>query len=351
MLCYTENPKDEMWSYLKVLEVPSNCEKLLRGEIGKRTELYTEPAIVEKKAIEIAHSIKQGREYFNSSDNLSVDTSPLAIFYGILSLAKALIVANEESATLESIKYHGLHSKANGHASLENYKNDPTQWSIEGEYSIVNNGAFLRFAKAIGRDSGIEINGIFRIKDLLPLFPDVSDLYDEISGALSRCVPCDQEGTVKHHQTGEIVGHYFYIPYRYKEKIFTRLPEIATKCKTETLESHVRLDYNGPDIEEFMLYDTYHGQRYIVGRAGFEHNNSIVSTYVSPMLADYILCHILSNCVRYRQEMWVKESATNKFISLIDLNLKHVRRRFPQNILAMLWGEKFWFGPPKIYRW
>ena len=109
----SEQPIKDMWSHLKFLSYPENCKRFLKGEIKSNRTIYAIDEIsLEKKSKQISMCIRQAWEYFNAAENVSINTSPLLIFYGMLSLAKALIITENKDVFLEQIGYHGLHTKA-----------------------------------------------------------------------------------------------------------------------------------------------------------------------------------------------------------------------------------------------
>jgi hypothetical protein len=93
---------------------------------------------LEAKARQVSYCIVQASEYFKAADAVTIDTSPLLYFYGMLSLSKALIVANEPKTLLDDIKYHGL--KADRTASSP---------KLEDQTVRTDNGVFARLTSVI----------------------------------------------------------------------------------------------------------------------------------------------------------------------------------------------------------
>ena len=106
---WSENPYSDMWNQLMFLSKKNNAKKLLAGDIRSgRILIYEQGAELERKASQVSFGINQASEYYRAAGSASVATSPLLFFYGMLSLAKTLIVANKKDIYFEDMKYHGL---------------------------------------------------------------------------------------------------------------------------------------------------------------------------------------------------------------------------------------------------
>lgn len=150
MHTWTENPINEIWKQMKFLSYKENCRNLLTGKIKSgRSLLYnTSDPFLDRKITEITMCIQQGIEYFNAANKVTINTSPLLTYYGMLSLAKALIVANTRDGFIDDIKYHGLSTRPSTQA-LNDFRNDKNSWCIEKEFAIINGGVFHEFNKMI----------------------------------------------------------------------------------------------------------------------------------------------------------------------------------------------------------
>ena len=58
--------------------------------------------------------------------------------------------------------------------------------------------------------------------------------------------------------------------------------------------------------------------------------------------------YVLSDCVRYQQELWgsIVEGRQSGILGIIDLLISVSKRRFPNFILDRLYGETFEYGSP-----
>jgi site-specific DNA-adenine methylase len=105
------NPKAEIWRFLRYFLHGPTIETLIQ-EI-QSVKGYE--ADVKKQAEQIAYSIRQAEEYFKASDNVSLITRPLLLYYGIATLSRALVLLKRNGEySLDYLrkkrkhKHHGL---------------------------------------------------------------------------------------------------------------------------------------------------------------------------------------------------------------------------------------------------
>ena len=175
---WSENPMVDMWNHIKFFRNEYNCKRLLKGDIkSQRNLIYEDGENLGKKVKQITMSINQAIEYFEAADHCSINTSPLLYFYGMLSLAKALIVANVKNIFLDDIKYHGLETRPKTE-SLRAYNRNPSLWNMENEYAVTNDGVFKYLCELLGM--GVFQNGsVIRFKDILSICPEISNMYEK----------------------------------------------------------------------------------------------------------------------------------------------------------------------------
>ena len=177
MFTWTNQPYESMWNHLRMLQVPKNVEALLTGRMkSKRPATFDENESTVRKSRQIAYAIQQADEYFSAGDNASISTSPLMYFYGMLSLAKALIVANDEDLFLEDIKYHGLYTRPITE-QLNAYVGNREAWCMDEEYAVTNDGVLSSFIKII-QDFEIPAKSIVKFKDVLKINPEIGEIYN-----------------------------------------------------------------------------------------------------------------------------------------------------------------------------
>ena len=346
MLTSTDKPYETMWSHLRLLSHESNARSLLRGQLASGRDPCPAPLpLLEAKARQVAYCILQAFEYYKAADAVTIDTSPLLYFYGMLSLAKALVVADDPDVLLDDIKYHGL-------------KADRTIASarLESRSVKADGGVFRCLTKAI---QGFEYppGAAFTFKDVLSISPELFEMYERYFGEPARCLISYMTRTLSTK------------PYRLEicalapspEFVYKRIPELAK-------DFDLRPNQGGPQTvfykwftskgtvgappTKFWEYRAATGGRYLVGGLPFVLNGRIRRHYIHPPLSDYIGMFILSDCVRYKQDLWrsVVQGQETGILGLVDLFLDLAKRRFPNLILNSLFREPFVYysGHPNV---
>src|SRR5258705_5288183 len=88
------------WNEIKFLEIATNLEALLKKATGKPPSTTTTD--------HIAICLQHGRLFFELAASAPLQIQPLQVYYGVLSFAKAAILARTH-ATIEAITpLHGL---------------------------------------------------------------------------------------------------------------------------------------------------------------------------------------------------------------------------------------------------
>lgn len=182
MHIWTDNPPREIWNQLRYLKSPANMVNLLAGLTkSSRVKTYSLDEDLERRAIEVSCCIEQADQYFHAAQQVGLATKPLLQFYGAQSLAKAIVLANKETAKLHELRYHGLSSRASTASTpqrdgLREYADEPSRWSVEDEFAICNNGVFPQLAD-VAADPVPKVGEVVRFKELLRLTPELGQLY------------------------------------------------------------------------------------------------------------------------------------------------------------------------------
>ncbi|MCB0206494.1 MAG: hypothetical protein KDH89_16865 [Anaerolineae bacterium] len=347
-LTWTHQPYNAIWDHILFLSSKANVKKLLVGQTlsnRAQTQIFTDNELVEKKSTQIAYSISQAREYYYAADAVSVATSPLLYFYGMLSLAKALIVANDPNLLLDEIKYHGLSSRPIPEDSSCHSDNGDVL-TLEDECAVVKPGVFLHLARLT---QGIEIpeNHVYCMRQLFSVNPELADSYVRSYGISS------QVQYLYDHQE-------IYEPYRLTlcprtidktsfERLFPELPNDFA-CEEAVRHNQALVYQSKSTITEFPryigIYSPLPGGRYLVRGLDYQSNGAIIVQYTFPELCDYIFMFILSNCVRYKQEFWGKviRGEESGSIGIMNQAISIARLRFPNFVLSQFYNESFVYG-------
>ena len=342
---WSENPSIDLWNHIMFLSKKSNVSNLLSGKIqSNRTLLFEQGDALEKKAKQISLSVNQAYEYFKAADSITIATKPLLYFYGMLSLAKSLIIANTKETNLESLDYHGLTQKPRDKESQE-YHENPQNWTLEKEYAATAPGDF---SKAVS-DFEFPNGSIILFKDILAICPEISSLYELYYKEPSHTL---YMYSYEEKSSAPFVFELSFEPENEKET-FRRIPEFEKEFSMlPQLKHGVARTFRSKELEQFPEYmGIYHppvGGQYVVRGINYRVDSKYYSRYIDPIVVDYLGMYMLSMCVRYKQELWGDSTQGERtgIASLIELYLTIVKRRFPNGVLNLFFGIPFWYGAP-----
>jgi len=100
---------------------------------------------------------------------------------------------------------------------------------------------------------------------------------------------------------------------------------------------------------DFWSYNPVAGGEYLVGALPYYLDGRSERRYLYPPLSDYIGMFVLSDCVRYKQDLWrsVVQGRETGVPGLIALFIDVSRRRFPNLVLDQLFKEAFEYWPKR----
>lgn len=346
MYTWTNQPYESMWNHLRFLQAPKNVESLLTGKMrSSRKFTLPEGELVERKSKQIACAIKQADEYFQSAQSVSIATSPLLYFYGMLALAKATVVANDPELLLGDIKYHGLFTRPIND-ELKNYVEDHTKWSVDKEFAVTNDGVINELFKVVYGKS-LPKNSVIKLKDLFRTNPEIGDIYTRFYSEPPGFFPLYSHNMAKEPFRIEINPQTTD-----KEKFLESFAFIQDDFEIldDILHSQALRVVSKPSLQEvpeyMHIYYAIPGGRYLVSGLDIKTNGENQRCYVPQELCDYIAMFILGDVVRYKQEFWGQVISGEKdgSISLVNLFVSIAKNRFPNFILNQLFNEQFTYG-------
>jgi hypothetical protein len=102
-----ENPTEEVWKHLRYfLEtawVEDQIYELHKASNPKRAD-------IKKQAVQLAYCIRQGEEYFRASATVGLATKPNLLYYGVVSLSKALVLLKlDGNHSFDALRKSGNH--------------------------------------------------------------------------------------------------------------------------------------------------------------------------------------------------------------------------------------------------
>lgn len=347
MHIWTNRPYEAMWDHLDFLTHSANVERLLEQQLYSTGGLSSDSkTVVRQKAAQIAYSVRQGHDYFRAADSVSIITSPVLYYYGILSLSKSLLVAKCENLFLNDIRYHGLYTRPTT-GSQTSYYEDSSRWCIEREFANTGGGVFKHLTRLI-HNFEFPDHSTIEYKDLLEVEPETSEMFRTYYGVLPKV-----EYLYDKNEKNDPYQLSVSVRTTDHEDFERRFPRFKSDFQRQAGIKHDQaLVYvSDPKITSFPeycgFYDAADGGRWLVGGLKYKHAQGQAERHFPPEVCDYVNMFILCNCARYRQELWgeLVEGKTVGALGLISLYVGVVRSRFPNFILNQLFGEEFSFGP------
>jgi len=197
-IIYTDNPQYEIWSLLGLFE----SKKFVAEKLKERFSSLSEEAI-ETRTDGVTYSIRQAREFFSSSDQVSLLTRPLLLSYGMLNLGKALVFyKSPEDTNFEN--YFKLHGLAFTPCALDQ--------SIANEYvEIKGSGTYPSISSFFGQQT--YPNKRISLKELLSQLPDLSNIFTLVYKEGPNVLP------LKESTSGCSVWYSTEYSIQYEEKI------------------------------------------------------------------------------------------------------------------------------------
>jgi hypothetical protein len=169
---------EELWNWLGYLSSPQNVKDVLLEKISQNRftiiydrilkkgaagfSLITKDA-VEKNAERIARYVEQSRDLFQAARNVSEIASPILYYFGMLSLAKALILSTYDVNGKDNpFRKHGLHTRGETHDQVQ----------------VKPFGVFPSLHNCYSDDLELYLNETeFSLKDLLSTNPELGAEY------------------------------------------------------------------------------------------------------------------------------------------------------------------------------
>lgn len=338
MHIWTETPISAIWQQLRYPENPANVSALLSGKTtSNRIKSEISVTKAEELSAEISACIRQAHSYFKAATAVDYTTKPLLLYYGANALAKALIYAHQPYMAIPSgaLQYHGLTSRERKQTGSDLHKKDSRLTGLEEEFAIVNDGLFAAACKSLG-DKTPQKGSLLLLKDLMSRIPDIYKVYERHYGEYSNCV------YIYGHEVKELEDGkqaVYFSPPEVKEKVLSIFPEFAKGFAA--CDKHGHTGYIGKGLLDIGRVEsgTIAGSFFVKPHASGVYRTSSLM---------YAAMFILSTTVRYKPSFWMKmiQGNENGAISLIEVLCDAFTRRFPNEILELIWNERFTYGAP-----
>ncbi|MEH2308566.1 YaaC family protein [Nostoc sp.] len=324
---FTEEPEHEQWQMLSSFIYPSNIERYFAQ---KRIENHDQ-GVVDL----ISGSILQAQEYFHASSSVSLNTSPLLLYYGAVNLLFAASLLN--SGRKVDINNHGIKLEVATRNRLADTTFTP--------YFSTEHGGLHQFCKIFCPEINISQYGSQNKWTLLETLGSILELkidFESCYGMKSNIVPI-QIVTSKQDSVERIDKQEFD-----NQNILDELKKIGdfSKC------------YIKPKLEsEFFRYQYIFLRRRIEGKDITEtsvmgqsflrkfHDKGGHKIVLPGIIHLYKGLFVLGNISRYRPSVWipfVRSDSTGER-QIIEKFMRICRRNIPNMVLNFIHNTNFYF--------
>lgn len=337
----TVDQNRKTWEYLKRYQSSSFVEKKLKRENTNNTNL------IKKKAAQIASLMVQCEKYYESAGNSSLEIKPLVLYYGMVGLSKALILSGDNKYTLSALDPDNIDHSTHGltvspRNNLDKTIRDSNHLVKEFCYvaTTPKKAGLYNLLRKCYSDTVLPNKFRLNIQTLLSLLPEIYKEYLSYFKQKPNCWECDAHfGISDTNDTIQLIEFrdYCYITQKTKNEKYSNCikrcyPELTTLYNKEPNgEDRFRLKTNARSIDDYI----------------FVSQLLTLETYALKRLNGYCLCdldvhfmlmHILSNLVRYRQDKWSRliRRLDNDEIFLIESFIEISFLKYPYLILREL---------------
>lgn len=321
----TENPLEELWLQIRLFESEYYTTQFLKE---KYQDITNEE--LNNLSVIFTSNIKQAFEYYSAASNVSILTSPLLYYYGMMCLTKVLWLSLNKT---EKIKLsHGLWSDSDGLNDL-----------LSDEYVINHNKGSFPALHSCFSDFPIEKNTKFYIKNVFSVIPDIKILYEKIYNEKSYCIKFTRNDYVLECNHADLM--YFHDILKKNTEIFKRrynVPIYILNSLSEKKPFVITYDR----IKDTTMFE-YPLQKNLNEEIFFTLPIKVGNTFCAlpEASAHFMIMHCLGMLVRYEPVKWLQivNGKLSSEINIINRFIEISKRKFPNIILNGLLGREIQF--------
>lgn len=294
----TNDSRKDAWKILSLLTSSHNVKRLLCGDVySGRVRWPRTTAGIGISSTQIAACIRNAREYFIPSNLVTLNISPLLIYYGALSLAKAMILSSRKQASLDSFRHHGLSMVSK---KLDDQSSRKSLKRIDERKAIVKKGVFHQLCDCI--QTPCKLKTEYSLREVLRVTPDISDIYIRYYNEYSHVVPVSY---LCYKPDFDDFGLSILGLTEHFEAVF---PEIV-KC-TKRIGFDTNSYYHADELSESL--DCF--LKFIRSSYGCysEMIRPLKNGIYMPFATMQIGLYILSSLVRYEPDIWIEEVVNDR---------------------------------------
>lgn len=347
-LIRTVDPYGKAWEYLRRFRSVQHCERYLRLIIPLGSaHLHLVPT----KARQIASIVEQAEQYFNSARSSAWEIRPLLTYYGMVGLAKCLILAGDNGYTLESTNPSSAEQEVHGlgwtaHSAADRIIRDGNGLLDEFCYvktSATRPGLYTLFRRCYA-ENDLPNGSRFTVKQLLSLIPDLQREFYMHLQAQPRTWHCDSR-----FGRDVVSDGYHLIRFEQYDALLLGAPGVpATPLQhfPELANLYVpQGEYQFTSVQECRSADDHIYAARAASGLDFAYMR-LGGHVLTDADVDYMLMFTLSNLVRYRQDKWSQlvNRTNNDDIFLVDSAVELATLKFPRFVLNELEGTYYFFA-------
>ena len=299
-----ENPNEKMWSMFVYFESEPHVKRFLEKDYQS---LYGKDAsrFAFQNTQKFIYYIKQGREYYHAASNSNILVKPLLLYYGMVSLLKAVILSSDPAYPAHTrVLQHGITSRK--------LKKLDYHFS-EDEVKVQKEGLFPMVADHL--EAGHVISEKFKVRDLLSTIPELRESYEKtyeettlIPLHISKHV--DFSSPITTFYLPEHILDNYHLSYESFIHFLNRHNRGRAQFVRHTLEAPkgiIRINWEHPDqihitdspkgFENNLFIQDYKGNHFFLLK-------DQPSLFLPEMLSHYMVMYILGMLCRYETELW-----------------------------------------------
>jgi hypothetical protein len=336
----TEQPIQKIWTLFHYLMNEPQAKEIL-------FQHYREAAALDEKtasrfAYDNTHNfiylLKQGEAYFDAAEASKLMVKPVLVYYGVVSLMKALLVLHDPLyPRTTSVLQHGVTSrkKKKMHYSL-----------LQDEVKVQKDGLLPHFASHVCAKT-VTIGEKFRVEELFRLLPELQDCYQRATGErsllpinLTQRAPrvwelrFDQDVVAAIRGTETLASFYTRFQPLLQEKTDPlEMVEIQPEQGWMTVAVSNTFDL----LRHPRVFRDYRGQLYLL--------LDQPARLSDPFLVYHPLAYLFGMLCRYDTELWGELifSFQSHDIYFIEEFIQLCLRAFPNLVLNHLYRQQFIF--------
>jgi len=350
-LIKTKDTETETWTYLELFSIRDYTKEKLSAMHSDLT-----PDELDEKAFWINSCISQAREYYTATSSVSFLTKPLLLYYGMYSLAKALIFLKNPRVDLSTLSHHGL-MKPKINDSPEEFLNARVKAHEIGVFRHLSRHAQNNRCVIVGKEEpwaqiistihiGLdacfsELNGgrTFSLDELLMSIPELFDLLLLLGkGNLNLLkIEVDLNKNISGNWFRTLTVYKYGNPTITPEFLYGRFPEISKdeRCNVENTECFVFSRGFKGDFETLI-------PKTLVQSSSQELFLASTEKPISDINVHFMVMFLLGHIVRYKPPLWQGILRT-RYRSIIDKFIATSERKFPHLILNELLHKTIFF--------